>query len=52
MLPTRAEQERIVPGLRAGHYLCFFGMHAFTPAVFGVPEELGPQGLRGFAPEP
>ena len=31
--PTLAEQELIVPGLRAGHYLCFFGMHALTPAV-------------------
>ncbi len=25
--PTVAEQELIVPGLRTGHYLCFFGMH-------------------------
>ena len=25
--PTEAEQKLIVPGLRAGHYLCFFGMH-------------------------
>jgi len=31
--PTRAEQELVVPGLRAGHYLCLFGMHVFTPAV-------------------
>ena len=31
--PTEAEQNLIVPGLRAGHYLCFFGMHALTPAV-------------------
>lgn len=31
--PTQAEQEMIVPGLRAGHYLCFFGMHVLTPAV-------------------
>ncbi len=31
--PTEAEQRLIVPGLRAGHYLCFFGMHALTPAV-------------------
>lgn len=29
--PTEAEQKLIVPGLRAGHYLCFFGMHALTP---------------------
>jgi UTP--glucose-1-phosphate uridylyltransferase len=31
--PTEAEQRLVVPGLRAGHYLCFFGMHALTPAV-------------------
>jgi UTP--glucose-1-phosphate uridylyltransferase len=31
--PTEAEQRLIVPGLRAGHYLCFFGMHALTPTV-------------------
>jgi UTP--glucose-1-phosphate uridylyltransferase len=31
--PTLAEQKLIVPGLRAGHYLCFFGMHVLTPAV-------------------
>jgi len=31
--PTEAEQRIIVPGLRAGHYLCFFGMHVLTPAV-------------------
>jgi UTP--glucose-1-phosphate uridylyltransferase len=31
--PTEAEQQLIVPGLRAGHYLCFFGMHVLTPTV-------------------
>ncbi|MCX7010638.1 MAG: sugar phosphate nucleotidyltransferase [Kiritimatiellaeota bacterium] len=31
--PTQAEQELIVPGLRAGHYLCFFGMHVLTPGI-------------------
>ena len=31
--PTLAEQELIVPGLRAGNYLCFFGMHCLTSAV-------------------
>lgn len=31
--PTVAEQKLIVPGLRAGNYLCFFGMHVLTPAV-------------------
>ena len=28
--PTVAEQELITPGLRQGHYLCFFGMHVLT----------------------
>jgi UTP--glucose-1-phosphate uridylyltransferase len=31
--PTQAEQRLIVPGLRAGNYLCFFGMHVLTPAI-------------------
>lgn len=31
--PTEAEQRLIVPGLRTGHYLCFFGMHVLTPTV-------------------
>jgi UTP--glucose-1-phosphate uridylyltransferase len=31
--PTEAELRLVVPGLRAGHYLCFFGMHVLTPAV-------------------
>jgi UTP--glucose-1-phosphate uridylyltransferase len=31
--PTEAEQWLVVPGLRAGHYLCFFGMHVLTPSV-------------------
>lgn len=31
--PTEAEQKLIVPGLRQGHYLCFFGMHVLTPVV-------------------
>src|SRR5262249_60047755 len=34
--PTEAEQSLIVPGLRAGHYLCFFGIHVFTPAVLDL----------------
>ncbi len=37
--PTEAEQKLIVPGLRAGHYLCFFGMHVLTPAVMGLLAE-------------
>ena len=31
--PTEAEQRLIVPGLRAGYYLCFFGVHVLTPPV-------------------
>lgn len=38
--PTEAEQKLIVPGLRAGNYLCFFGMHVLTPAVMRILSEL------------
>ncbi len=38
--PTVAEQYLIIPGLRAGHYLCFFGMHVLTPAVMDLLEFL------------
>jgi UTP--glucose-1-phosphate uridylyltransferase len=38
--PTEAEQSLIVPGLRAGYYLCFFGMHVLTPLVMEILEEL------------
>ncbi len=31
--PTEAEQKIDVPGLRAGYYLCFFGMHVLTPTL-------------------
>ncbi len=36
--PTEAEQRLMVPGLRAGHYLCFFGMHVLTPLVMEILE--------------
>jgi UTP--glucose-1-phosphate uridylyltransferase len=48
--PTRAEQDLIVPGLRAGHYLCFFGMHVLTPQVFDLLAELGEAGDRQLSP--
>lgn len=38
--PTEAEQRLIVPGLRAGNYLCFFGMHVLTPTLFDLLGEL------------
>lgn len=37
--PTVAEQKLIVPGLRAGHYLCFFGMHVITASVMNLLDE-------------
>lgn len=37
--PTEAELKLLVPGLRAGFYLCFFGMHALQPSIFDALEE-------------
>lgn len=34
--PTEAEQSLVVPGLRSGQYLCFFGMHVLTPAILEI----------------
>ena len=34
--PTTAEQQLVVAGQRAGHYLCLFGMHVLTPEVFEI----------------
>jgi len=34
--PTEAEQRLMVPGIRAGYYLCFFGIHVFTPTVMEI----------------
>jgi len=34
--PTEAEQRLIMPGIRAGYYLCFFGIHIFTPTVMDL----------------
>ena len=46
--PTEAEQKLIVPGLRAGHYLCLFGMHVLTPTVMDLlSEEVTRAGARG-----
>ena len=52
--PTLAEQELIVPGLRAGNYLCFFGMHSLTAGVMERLEEevslLGGGEMLGLTP--
>lgn len=46
--PTEAEQRLIVPGLRAGHYLCFFGMHVLTPTVMDIlADEVAKRGDKG-----
>jgi UTP--glucose-1-phosphate uridylyltransferase len=37
--PTVAEQQLIVPGLRAGFYLCFFGMHVLEPDILMLLDE-------------
>lgn len=37
--PTEAEQSLLVPGMRAGHYLCFFGMHVLTPTVMELLDD-------------
>ncbi len=34
--PTDAEQSLMVPGLRSGQYLCFYGMHVLTPTIFEI----------------
>jgi UTP--glucose-1-phosphate uridylyltransferase len=51
--PTVAEQQCVVPGLRSAHYLCFFGMHVLTPAVFSLLLEdaaAQPGGRIGLSP--
>jgi UTP--glucose-1-phosphate uridylyltransferase len=46
--PTEAEQQLIVPGLRAGFYLSFFGMHVLTPTVMMLlSEHVAKSGGRG-----
>jgi UTP--glucose-1-phosphate uridylyltransferase len=44
--PTMAELHLHVPGLRAGHYLCFFGMHVLTSRVFDILEDHVQAALR------
>jgi UTP--glucose-1-phosphate uridylyltransferase len=44
--PTLAELRLQVPGLRAGYYLCFFGMHVLTPSVFDLLDDLVRRDVR------
>ena len=51
--PTVAEQQLIVPGLRAGFYLCFFGMHVLDREIYELLEEQrreAPDRLLGLSP--
>lgn len=51
--PTEAEQRLLVPGLRAGQYLCLFGMHVLSPqvmAILGETVELTTQGTIPLSP--
>jgi UTP--glucose-1-phosphate uridylyltransferase len=34
--PTEAEQRLLIPGIRTGHYLCFFGIHVLTSTVMEI----------------
>lgn len=46
--PTVAEQQLVVPGLRAGHYLCFFGMHVLPPSIMDLlGEDVAAAGAAG-----
>src|SRR5581483_6516968 len=45
--PTEAEEHLIVAGLRAGHYLCFFGMHVLTGGVMDLLERALSEPNRG-----
>ena len=51
--PTVAEQQCLVPGLRAGYYLCFFGMHVLTPALLellAAARQAAPAAKLGLSP--
>ncbi len=40
--PTEAEQRLAASGLRAGHYLCFFGIHVLTATIMEILDGLLP----------
>jgi len=43
-----AELELQTPGLRAGYYLCFFGMHVFKPSIFELLRNAGSDAGSGY----
>jgi UTP--glucose-1-phosphate uridylyltransferase len=44
--PTEAEQRLMAPGVRAGYYLCFFGMHVLTPTIMDILGDMLTSGDR------
>ncbi len=51
-VPSFAEQHLLVPGLRTGYYLCFFGMHVFSPVIIDLLRkrmEAGPDQTLGLS---
>lgn len=44
--PTEAELDLLVPGLRSGNYLCFFGIHVLKPSIFAILKETTAQAGR------
>lgn len=45
-----AEQELQTPGLRAGYYLCFFGMHVLSPLIFDILGEYHQSAVKKNSP--
>ena len=43
---SQAELELQTPGLRVGHYLCFFGMHVLSHRIFALLDEMVSEGGR------
>jgi len=48
--PTEAEQRLVVPGLRSGYYLCFFGIHVLTPDVMEILDSEMKENSSGVLP--
>ncbi len=48
--PSLAELRLMVPGLRQGHYLCFFGMHVLEPLVLEILDDAIKDPLRDKRP--
>jgi UTP--glucose-1-phosphate uridylyltransferase len=48
-----AEQELLVPGMRAGFYLCFFGLHVLDGEIFEILQaqrDAAPDAKLGLSP--